>query len=61
MSLLALDLGGTKLAVGLFDKNGKLLFSKEDPLAGKEGKEVGDLPWFTVRSTFGSTAPSRFR
>jgi glucokinase len=43
MSLLSLDLGGTKLAVGVFDKNGKLLFSKEDPLAGKQGKDVGEL------------------
>jgi glucokinase len=43
MSLLSLDLGGTKLAVGVFDKNGKLLFSREDPLAGRQGKEVGDL------------------
>ena len=50
MSLLALDLGGTKLAVGLFDKNGKLLFSKEDPLAGKEGKEVGDLIIQNIKS-----------
>ena len=43
MSLLAIDLGGTKLAIGVFDENGKLLFSKEDSLGGRKGKEVGEL------------------
>jgi glucokinase len=43
MSLLSIDLGGTKLAVGVFDKNGKLLFSKEHPLAGRKGKQVGEF------------------
>jgi len=43
MSLLSIDLGGTKLAVGIFEKNGKLLFSKEHPLAGRKGKQVGDF------------------
>jgi glucokinase len=41
MSLLSIDLGGTKLAVGVFDKDGKLLFSKDHPLAGRQGKQVG--------------------
>src|SRR5690349_9443802 len=43
MSLLSIDLGGTKLAVGIFDKNGNLLLSKEYPLAGRQGKQVGDF------------------
>src|ERR1044071_2259915 len=43
MSLLSIDLGGTKLAVGVFDKTGKLLFSKEHPLAGRKGKQVGEF------------------
>jgi glucokinase len=42
MSLLSIDLGGTKLAVGIFDKSGNLLLSKEYPLAGRQGKQVGD-------------------
>jgi glucokinase len=43
MSLLAIDLGGTKLAVGLFNETGDLLFSKEDSITGRQGKQVGDL------------------
>ena len=43
MSLLAIDLGGTKLAVGVFDKTANLIYSKEDSIAGKKGKEVGTL------------------
>jgi glucokinase len=43
MSLLSIDLGGTKLAVGIFDKTGKLLFSEEHSLAGRKGKKVGEL------------------
>src|SRR4026209_462993 len=52
MSLLAIDLGGTKLAVGVFDDNGKLLFSKEDSLAGRKGKEVGELISENIISIF---------
>jgi glucokinase len=54
MSLLAIDLGGTKLAVGAFDENGKLLFSKENALAGRKGKEVGKLISENIISTFNS-------
>lgn len=43
MSLLAIDLGGTKLAVGLFNEKGDLLFSKEETVAGRQGKQVFDL------------------
>ena len=43
MSLLAIDLGGTKLAVGLFNERGDLLSSKEESIIGRQGKQVGDL------------------
>src|SRR5687768_10099680 len=43
MSLLAIDLGGSKLAVGVFDSSGNLIHSKEDSISGKKGKEVGNL------------------
>ena len=54
MSLLAIDLGGTKLAVGAFDENGKLLFSKENALAGRKGEEVGKLISENIISIFTS-------
>jgi glucokinase len=56
MSLLSIDLGGTKLAVGIFDKKGKLLFSKEDPLAGRQGRQVGEL----IVQNIGSAIQSEF-
>ena len=43
MPLLAIDLGGTKLAVGVFDEYGNLMHSKKDSIAGKKGEEVGHL------------------
>lgn len=43
MSLLSIDLGGTKLAVGVFDKKGELLFNKEEALSGRYGEQVGKL------------------
>ncbi|HUQ67002.1 MAG TPA: ROK family protein [Flavitalea sp.] len=43
MSLFSIDLGGTKLAVGIFNESGELLFSKEDVVYGKSGKQVADL------------------
>jgi len=54
MSLLSIDLGGTKLAVGVFDENGQLLFSKEDSLGGRKGKEVGELISENIISIFNS-------
>lgn len=43
MSLLGIDLGGTKLAVALFDDNGLLLHKKVIPLENRKGDEVGRL------------------
>lgn len=54
MSVLAIDLGGTKLAVGVFDRYGKLIFNKEDSIGGREGKEVGRLIAENVVSTLNS-------
>src|SRR5690349_7392672 len=55
MSLLFIDLGGTKLAVGIFDKNGTLLSSNEYPLAGRQGKQVGDFIIQQIETVFQSS------
>lgn len=43
MSVIALDLGGTKLASALFRSEGPPEFRKTAPLAGKRGGDVGEL------------------
>ncbi len=43
MTLLGIDLGGTKLAGGLFDAHGRLLDRRESLLAGRAGTDVGNL------------------
>src|SRR5258706_1296207 len=43
MPVIALDLGGTKLASGVFDDEGNLLFPETVSLEKREGAEVGDL------------------
>ena len=43
MALLGIDLGGTKLALGLFNNEGKLLSKELIPLQARRGKEVGEL------------------
>jgi glucokinase len=43
MAVIALDLGGTKLAAALFSDNGNILFSQTLPLEKRKGNEVGDL------------------
>ncbi len=43
MSLLGIDLGGTKLAIALFDGDGSLLYKKFIPLENRKGDEVGRL------------------
>jgi glucokinase len=43
MSVLAMDLGGTKLACALFDGKGKILHRRIVPLEGRSGKAVGRL------------------
>jgi glucokinase len=41
--VIALDLGGTKLAAALFNDNGDILFKTNYSLEKKQGKEVGQL------------------
>jgi len=43
MALLGIDLGGTKLALALFDEKGKLLYKESRPLEKRAGAEVGEL------------------
>ena len=43
MPLLGIDLGGTKLALGLFSNDGKLLHKESVALNNRKGKEVGEL------------------
>lgn len=43
MPVLALDLGGTKLATAIFDAGGKLLHRDSVPLDGRSGAEVAAL------------------
>ena len=43
MTLLALDLGGTKLASALLSVDGELSHRESVPLAGREGRSVGAL------------------
>ena len=43
MAVIALDLGGTKLAAALFNNNGDILFKTNQSLHKRQGKEVGQL------------------
>jgi len=43
MPVIALDLGGTKLAVAVLDDDGNLLFGETSSLEKRKGTEVGDL------------------
>ena len=43
MAVIALDLGGTKLAAALFNDNGDILFKTNHSLDKKSGAEVGKL------------------
>ena len=43
MTLLGIDLGGTKLALALFDEAGKILYKENIPLENRKGKEVCEL------------------
>ena len=43
MAVIALDLGGTKLAAALFNDNGDILFKTNRSLDKKQGTEVGKL------------------
>ena len=48
MAVIALDLGGTKLAAALFNDNGDILFKTTHSLNKKQGTDVGKLIFQTV-------------
>jgi len=50
MSLLGIDLGGTKLAMTLFDEDGTIVDKQYIALAGREGNEVGSLITSNIES-----------
>lgn len=43
MSILGIDLGGTKLALALFSEDGEILHRVTAPLKGRQGSEAGSL------------------
>ena len=43
MAVMAIDLGGTKLAAALFNENGDILISETVQLEKRKGNEVGNL------------------
>lgn len=49
MAVLGIDLGGTKIAAGVFSGDGKLLRRETVELAGREGGAVGELIAATAR------------
>lgn len=48
--VLAVDLGGTKLASALFTESGQVVHKKVAPLAGRVGREVGALVCQQIQS-----------
>lgn len=48
MAVIALDLGGTKLAAALFNNNGDILFKTKSSLDKRRGNEVGQFISTTV-------------
>jgi glucokinase len=43
MALLGIDLGGTKLALAIFDNDGTIIFKEAFPLGNRRGSEVGEF------------------
>jgi glucokinase len=43
MTLLGIDLGGTKLALALFNDTGQILYKEGMPLENRKGEKVGEL------------------
>src|SRR5687768_11045270 len=54
MSLLGIDLGGTKLAMTIFSVEGKVIHKMNIPLAGRKGSEVGSLITKNIESVLKS-------
>jgi glucokinase len=53
MAILALDLGGTKLASAIFSESGQLLSKKLASLEKRKGREVGDLVTGQIKKLLG--------
>ena len=52
MSVLGIDLGGTKLSLAVFSEDGKIILKKSVELDGKTGKEVGSLICEEIKDLF---------
>lgn len=55
MAVIALDLGGTKLATALFNDRGDILFKTNHLLDKKQGPEVGELIFHATKELLGKT------
>ena len=56
MAVIALDLGGTKLAAALFSNNGDILFKTNSQLDKRQGSQVGKLVSQQVNEIVGKAA-----
>ncbi len=61
MSLLAIDLGGTKLAIAQFNPRGAVLQKRTVPLSGRKYREVGSLIIENILSFIQSGEPDSVR
>ena len=43
MAILGIDLGGTKLSLGIFEQSGEMIFKQNVALENRVGTAVGDL------------------
>lgn len=59
MSVIALDLGGTKLAAAVFEETGNMSHKRTYALSGREGKEVGELIKEVIKALQSETARER--
>ncbi|HEX6170300.1 MAG TPA: ROK family protein, partial [Chitinophagaceae bacterium] len=55
MAVIALDLGGTKLAAALFNDKGDILFKTNSSLDKKQGTEVGELIFLAANELLSKT------
>lgn len=59
MSVIALDLGGTKLAAAVFEETGNISHKRTYTLSGREGREVGELITGAIRMLQNEAAHER--
>ena len=55
MAVIALDLGGTKLAAALFNDKGDILFKTNHSLNKRQGKELGELIFVAANELLSKT------